>query len=192
MVETYKIDQSNPGILYDVCIEMLLIVNKFLTANVDNKKLIEQNEYLSIKSLLLKQDYKEIEDFMINYLKECVSIIKNNNEVSSGIIIENVKKYIHEHYSENITLNILSDIVYVNPVYLSRLFKEKTGQNFIDYLTGIRIEHAKKLLEDLTLRIYDITEMIGYESRKHFGKTFKEITGTSPKEYRDRLTIDHQ
>lgn len=112
-----------------------------------------------------------------------------DDKKSNGLIIENVKKYINEHYYENISLSKLSEVVYINPMYLSRLFKEKMGENFIDYLTKVRIEHAKRLLKDLSLRIYDITEMVGYESRNHFGKTFKEITGLSPKEYRNKQSL---
>jgi two-component system, response regulator YesN len=187
MSNAFKVDQNNKNILYDACIEILLIINKFLTSNVDDKKSLEQNDYLSIKSLLQKQDFKEINEFMIEYLKDSFVLIKNNDEKSSGLVVENAKRYINEHYSEEITLNKLSEVVYVNPMYLSRLFKEKMGENFIDYLTRVRIEHSKQLLADLSLKIYDITEMVGYESRKHFGKTFKEITGMSPKEFRNKL-----
>jgi two-component system response regulator YesN len=125
----------------------------------------------------------------MDYLKECTLLIKNNAKNSNGLIIENVKKYLNEHYYENITLSKLSEVVYINPMYLSRLFKEKMGENFIDYLTKVRIEHAKRLLKDLSLKIYDITEMVGYKSRNHFGKTFKEITGLSLKEYRNKQSL---
>jgi two-component system, response regulator YesN len=192
MSNSYSVGQNNTNILYDACIELLLIINKYLTSNVDNKKSIEQNDYFSIKSLLQKQNFEEISNFMLDYLEDCFTIIRNNDEKSAGLIIENAKRYINEHYSEEITLNKLSEVVYVNPMYLSRLFKEKIGENFIDYLTRVRIEHAKRLLSDLSLRIYDITEMVGYESRKHFGKTFKEVTGFTPKEYRNSFTINKQ
>lgn len=188
MTNALNIGYNNISILYDVCIELLLIINKFLTANVDKKTSIEKNDYFSIKSLLQKQNYEEIRDFMLEYLEDSFAIIRNNDEKSACLIIESAKKYIKEHYNEEITLSKLSEVVYVNPIYLSRLFKEKEGQNFIDYLTGIRIGHAKLLLEDLSLRVYDITEMVGYESRKHFGKIFKETTGMSPREYRNRIT----
>lgn len=121
-------------------------------------------------------------------LKYCFFRISSNHEKATGLIIEKAMKYINEHYSEEITLKKLSEVTYVNPSYFSRLFKDKTGEKYIDYLTSIRIEQAKKLLEDLSLKVYDITELVGYESRKHFGKTFKEITGMSPREYRDKIT----
>ena len=188
MTSVLHVGYNNISTLYNVCIELLLITNKFLTVGVDKKMSMENNDYFSIKSLLQKQNYEEIRDFMLEYLEDSFAMIRSNDEKSACLIIESAKKYINEHYNEEITLSKLSKVVYVNPIYLSRLFKEKEGENFIDYLTGIRIEHAKSLLEDLSLRVYDITEMVGYESRKHFGKIFKEMTGMSPREYRNHIS----
>lgn len=104
-----------------------------------------------------------------------------------GPVIDRVLVYIGAHYAENVTLQTLSEIAYVHPIYLSKLFKEKTGVNFIDYLTRVRVETAERLLSDLSLRIYDISEMVGYDSPKYFSKVFKGLKGQTPKEYRGRL-----
>jgi YesN/AraC family two-component response regulator len=177
----------NTSSLYEVSLEMILIINKYISSTVGSINSIEQNNYISIKSLLQKEHYSEIKDFMAHYLEECYHLIQSNLEKSSGLITENAKKYINEHYCEEITLNKISEVVYVNPVYLSRLFKAKTGENFTDYLTKVRIEHSKQLLSDLSLRIYDISELVGYKSRKHFGKVFREVTHLTPKEYRNKV-----
>ncbi|MDF2611102.1 MAG: response regulator [Lachnospiraceae bacterium] len=181
----------NTSTLYEVSIELILIINKYLSSTIGSVSTLEQNDYTSVKSLLQKENYEDIKDFMSHYLEECFHLIQSNMEQSSGLITEKAKKYIKEHYSEEITLNKLSEVVYVNPVYLSRLFKAKTGENFMDYLTRIRIEHAKLLLSDLSLRIYDISELVGYKSRKHFGKVFRDMTGLTPKEYRNKITTGH-
>lgn len=107
-------------------------------------------------------------------------------ESSVGPIVEKVLDYVKHHYAENITLFTLAEKVYVHPVYLSKLFKEKTGINFIDYLTKVRIDRAKVLLNDVAFRIYDISEMVGYTSPRHFSKIFKNITNLTPKEYRQK------
>lgn len=112
-------------------------------------------------------------------------VVRKSVDKPMGIAIENVLKYINEHYNEEITLQKLSEIVYVHPIYLSKLFKEKSGENFVDYLMKLRINHAKVLLKDLSYRVYDVCQMVGYESPKHFSKVFKEITGVTPKEYRN-------
>lgn len=111
-----------------------------------------------------------------------------------GPVIETVLAYIDAHYGEAVTLQKLSEIAFVHPVYLSKLFKEKMNESFTDYLTGVRVANARQLLSDLSLRIYDISEMVGYDSPKHFSKVFKEKTGLTPKEcrYRCHVAMDAQ
>lgn len=108
---------------------------------------------------------------------------------NSTDVIETIKEYIGEHYGENITLQTLADQFFLHPIYLSKLFKSKTGQNFIDYLTFVRFSAAKFLLEDSNLKIYEISELCGYKSSKYFSKIFKSMSGFTPKEYRNSLGI---
>ena len=100
--------------------------------------------------------------------------------------VQSIQRYIQEHYAEDISLQTLANQFFLHPNYLSQLFTEKTGRNFIDYLTQVRMEKAQGLLRDTGLRVYDISQMVGYESPKYFSKVFKEVTGCTPKEYRDR------
>lgn len=101
-------------------------------------------------------------------------------------IIQSIKSFIREHYVDNISLQTLANQFFLHPNYLSQLFTKKTGQNYIDYLTKVRIEKAQELLLDAKLHICDISQMVGYESPKYFSKVFKEITGYTPKEYRNK------
>lgn len=100
-------------------------------------------------------------------------------------LVKKMQAYMREHYAEDITLQKLAEQFFLHPIYLSKLFKEKTGENFIDYLTLIRMENAKKLLQETTLKVYDISNMIGYESSKYFSKIFREETGKTPSEFRE-------
>ncbi len=111
-------------------------------------------------------------------------LVKEAFPPSKDVLVQ-IKQYIEEHFMENITLQQLSEIFYLHPNYLSRLFKEKSGKKFVDYLTGVRMENAKELLAHSSLKINDIGPMVGYETPKYFRKIFKETTGMTPKEYRD-------
>lgn len=111
---------------------------------------------------------------------------ESTREQSEGQIINQAKAYIDINFSEEIHLNTLAELVYVHPTYLSILFKKKTGHNFKEYLTQVRIEKAKEMLKDLSLRITDISSNVGYESPKHFSKVFKELTGMTPKDWRNK------
>lgn len=132
-------------------------------------------------------DLAELEERMSLYLEEILRHIAGTNENAfAGELVGRIKSYIQEHFAENLTLGVLSERFYVSPSYLSRLFKKKTGINFIDYLTLLRIGKAKEYLTRTSRKIYHISEMIGYENPRYFARLFKEETGLTPQEYRSR------
>ncbi len=92
--------------------------------------------------------------------------------------------YINNHYSENLTLETISEQCFLSSFYLSRTFKEVTGFHFIEYLNNVRTKEAKKLLLNSSLTINEITASVGFNSSTHFGRVFKQITGCSPSFYR--------
>ena len=100
-----------------------------------------------------------------------------------------VKKYINEHIEEKITLNQLSDIFNISPNYLSILFSKYNDLGFIDYVNHVKIEAAKQLLDEGNLKIYEISDKLGYESAFYFSRVFKKIEGISPREYANHTTV---
>lgn len=100
--------------------------------------------------------------------------------------ISEIQIYIQKHYAENITLHMLAEKFYLHPNYLSRLFKEKAGKNFVDYLTEVRMEKVKDLLLNTNYKIIEICSMTGYDNPRYFSKVFKQVTGTTPREFREQ------
>ena len=92
-----------------------------------------------------------------------------------------------QHYRENLHLQDVAEHVYISQWYLSKLLKHHTKQSFLEILNHIRIEEAKKLLKNSSLKIGDISEMVGYLSLPHFSRVFKQQTGMSAREYRNHL-----
>ncbi len=109
------------------------------------------------------------------------------DEVANSFIVRNALKYIDEHYAEKLTLIEVADNVYVSQWHLSKLLKKHTNQNFCDILNGVRIEQAKKLLKDPSLKIHEISEKVGFTDVTHFSKKFKQIVGVSANGYRNSL-----
>ncbi|AIQ53192.1 response regulator [Paenibacillus sp. FSL R7-0331] len=95
-----------------------------------------------------------------------------------------MKAYVEEHYSENITLESMAAMLYMNPYYFSSFFKKHTGQNFKHYLTEVRMNHARRLLLQSSLMIYEIAEQVGYNNARHFSDMFKKKFGKLPQEYK--------
>lgn len=171
---------------YEAYLAIILCTNHYLEESDAPFQETEQ----AIHQILLAPNCESAQTIFAKFTSDCFALLQNNHRKISNQIVERAMEYIREHYPEEITLQRLSQEVYVNPMYLSRLFKEKAAISYIDYLTQVRMTHAKELLSDLSLRIYDISEMVGYESRKHFGKVFKEHTGMSPKDYRNSILTE--
>ena len=100
--------------------------------------------------------------------------------------IDAVLNYVEEHYCENISISSLSNHFDLTPNYLSTLLKNRLGIKFTDYLTSLRIAHAKELLLTTKQSVKDITEQVGYYSQSHFTKLFIEKEGCTPAEFRNR------
>jgi len=96
-------------------------------------------------------------------------------------------RIIEERYRTRLTLESVAKDVYVSPAYLSVLFKQETGTNFLDYLHQYRIARAKELLKEGVLKIYEIAEAVGYHDERHFSATFKKWTGVSPSQYQKQV-----
>lgn len=89
--------------------------------------------------------------------------------------VEKVKTYIETHFKEELTRESLASEVFMNPDYLSKLFKKNTGSSLMDYVTKVRIERAKELLERTVLTISEIAIETGYSNTAYFTKMFKNI-----------------
>ena len=98
--------------------------------------------------------------------------------------ITEAKRYIQQHYREALRLEDVSSAVGFNATYFSTLFKKETGQNFMDYLTELRISKAKELLCGDKLSVQDVAEMVGYRDLKYFSRLFKKAAGVSPSDYK--------
>lgn len=106
---------------------------------------------------------------------------------ASSFLVTNALKYMEEHYREKLKLQDVADQVYVSQWHLSKLLNRYKGQSFSDILNNIRIEKAKELLKDPSLRIGDIADMVGFLDMAHFSRVFKRQTGLSANEFRNSL-----
>ncbi len=106
---------------------------------------------------------------------------------AGNFIVRNALEYVHEHYSERLRLSDVADQIYVSQWHLSKLLNKQTGQNFSEILNGIRIEKAKELMIDPSLRISDIAEQVGFLDVAHFSRVFKKSEGISANEYRNKI-----
>ena len=122
--------------------------------------------------------------FIDKITQACRNITTKREEQTSGLICK-AKLFIEENYNKDISLDDVSRIVDISPYYFSKLFKEETGENFIEYLTNLRIEKAKDLLMHSGMNIKNICADTGYSDPNYFSRIFKKQVGVTPTEYRE-------
>lgn len=146
----------------------------------------------------LKRVTKAIEkaDTTMEYLKElftfALTVRDKNSGDRYGLLIREAQEYIAENYgNSDFSLNMIAGYIGVSPSYFSSIFKQGTGQSFIEYLTKVRIDRACELLRCTTLRTSEIGEQVGYNDPHYFSTAFKKIMGQSPKEFKTRVNQEN-
>ncbi|WWR16137.1 helix-turn-helix domain-containing protein [Lachnospiraceae bacterium JLR.KK008] len=110
--------------------------------------------------------------------------ISGKREEKSNSVVETAETYIKNNFNKDISLDEVSRVVNISPYYFSRIFKEGTGTNFIEYVTNIRIEKAKELLGTTEYSMKEICTMCGYADPNYFSRSFKKRVGVTPTEYK--------
>jgi two-component system response regulator YesN len=177
------------SIHYNPALEMYYSISLMFLSYINRWDLTERIAFnIGLSRLTYLDQHSSWKD-STNYLKEIAEIIFNiqNNEQEKRTFeaIAHIQKYIDEHIHMDISLVKLADLVYFNPSYLSRLFKQIKGENLSEYILSKKVEKAKQLLEDPEIKIYEVAEAVGYNASQNFSRLFKKITGITPQEYRD-------
>ena len=160
----------------------------FLSAH-DNFQYAQNAIRYGVRYYVLKptnfSELKEVFSTIRTELDEKYQIEDDGKEnQSSDEIIQKVLAYCSQNYRDG-SLSALSEILYLNPSYLSQLIKLKTSKTFSDILTEARMKQAALFLKDPDAKIYNISNMIGYVNPNNFARAFKAYWGTTPTEYRN-------
>ena len=140
------------------------------------------SSYCFFRTDITNLNITKLKHSLLDFSRECGSYIFKLRK-SCGIV-NKIKHYVQENYSENIKLKDIAKKYYINTAYLGQLFKKETGVNFSQYLNMVRIESAKKMLKRTDLHIYQIAEKIGYKNPDYFIIRFKESENCTPFEYK--------
>ncbi len=147
----------------------------------------------------------KVEDYLLKPIKfqelsECFRKIKEELDEENHVpevtpvayydqIVREVKHYIEQNYRDA-SQNEAAVLVGMSSDYLSKIFKEKSGKGFMEYLTEIRMQKACELLDNIQFKSYDVAYYVGYDNPKNFSRAFKAYYGMTPKEYRSHKGIN--
>lgn len=140
-----------------------------------------------LEEVLGAHSHNELKQWYLAKIREACINIQNSREEQSETLVERAKNYIDQQYQRDISLDDVSKMVNISPYYFSKLFKEETGENFIEYLTEIRIKNAKVLLQNTDKSIKEICVDSGYSDPNYFSRIFKKYMEVTPSEYREKL-----
>lgn len=145
-------------------------------------------------SRLMKPDisktWEEETDYIYQLSKVIFKLQNQEQKKRADNTIECIQKYIEEHLNEELSLVRLAEKVYLNPSYLSRLYKQVMGTNLSEYIDNARIKKAKEYLEKENKKINEVAKLVGYETAASFSRFFRKITGYSPQEYQEKCLSD--
>lgn len=146
-----------------------------------------RHDYLP--SLMEFRNYDELRAWFLGKIREAAKNVRGNKESTHKRCVEQAIEYIRERYHKSITLDEVSRQVNVSPYYFSKLFKEETGENFIDYLTSMRMDKAKELLMKTDKSMKEICGQVGYQDPNYFSRAFKKNVGITPTEYKEGKSL---
>lgn len=158
--------------------------------DIINKELDNSN-YCSIQKVIAIIDEIDTFDFLKRWQFQMIESYFNKlKEIRStrySRIINETIEFIKNNYQRDISLEMAAEEVHVTPTYLSKLFKEETGINFIEWINRFRVCKAKELLEQTDKNITLIAEEVGYNDYRYFPYNFKKYFGISPRKYRKKI-----
>ena len=129
-------------------------------------------------------------DEFISELDHCADILPSG-ACKDHLDISKIQDYLYQNYMKDISLSYVSEHFNISPTYLSKIFHEKTGVKYIDFVTSVKMENAKKmLLGSSSVSVKTVSEQTGYTSVRHFSRTFQKYTGILPSCYFDAFGCD--
>lgn len=141
----------------------------------------------NVKNMMIQNKFTEFLYLLWNLQKDNIYKVEPASEMEAKI--QAITAYIHSHYEEDLSLDILAKEFYLSVYYLAHQFKAVTGYTVLNYIQLVRVRNAQHLLLNSTLRITEIAERTGFSSSSQFNRVFQKLCGLSPSEYREkRLT----
>lgn len=181
-LDNIKQEQFAPKVVKDWAMKLILDIKLSLNALA----YFEDLDFNTITSREL-QGVENFEALETTIQEICQRFIHRVNEIeamSHNEYVVKAQRFVRCHLEEKISLKDIAEFVHLNPSYFSRMFKKETGEGFIEYVTRMKMEKAKELLDNTTKSVEQIAIELSFDSKSYFLKTFKKQIGMSPNAYK--------
>jgi len=153
------------------------------------KKLYDFNKFTDVDFTSFKSE-EEIKEHFIYIVNDIMEVVKKYKPGDGNPIIKKACDYVLQHIDQDITLFTISEKLNLSKNYFCSLFKQETGYNFLEYVTTVKMEWAKRLLKEGNCKTYEVSDMLGYRESSYFSRLFRKYTDYSPAEYKKMFRND--
>ncbi len=178
---------GRPEVMKARILELMVVLSRAaVEAGASLEKLLGLNyQYVQEFADIEPLQVHDISAWIVKVLDKFMDIVYNvRNEKKFGLV-EKAISYIGNTYSDlDLSLDSVAEELYISPYYLSHVFKDELGMTFIEFLTKVRLEEAKKLLRNGNQNMIEIAEKVGYANSSYFSKVFKKHEGVTPTNYK--------
>jgi len=183
-IESYASERETKNLSFTMILYMQMVLNEM---NI-NLNAVFDKEQLLWEELMKAETISGVKSWMNRIFDSVIASMEKGHNHQYGRIIEEAIKYIRGNYQNKITVKSIADELRYSTNYLNNVFKQKTGETILEYITKIRVLEAKQLMtNDPTIKMYELAEAVGYNHESYFRSIFKQYTGLTPKEYKDSL-----
>ncbi len=170
-----------------ICVELIIIVNKTAKVYGLDTSLIYNNSEIPYNRIQKYDNINDLRKWIVDIYTKLVSLLQSYGiDDKYSIHTKNAIKYINKNFHKDISLDDIARNIGVSSSYLSRTFKDDCGKGLNEYLNMVRVEKAKLFLKDEDIKLKDIIYKVGFNNYNYFFKVFKNITGMTPVEYRNK------
>ena len=180
-------EDNFPDSLMDIrlkILEFVLYAERLLYVKGGNTyEFKSRTDYLP--SVLNTDDLEDLRKGFIDKIIEITQKVENNKTDKSESLIEKAEAFINRNYMKDLSLEDISRYCNISSYYFSKLFKQETGENYVEYLNKVRIGNAKKMLSESDVSIKEICYSVGFSDPNYFSRAFKKYEGVTPSEFKD-------
>lgn len=177
-------EQDEEEIRLQFYFSVVAVYLAYLNQTDAGPRLLESIELPQLARLAPQQKWQDTVDALLRTAELIMQDQQAHLESRDTETIALIKRHIYAHLREDLSLVRLAELVGFNPSYLSRLYKQETGQGLSDFITQVKLERAKELLAQPHVKINEVSEALGFESPAYFTKFFKRATNLTPTDFR--------
>ncbi len=170
---------------FKISLSLLSYINRWKLADKIAFQ-IGQNQLMRIN---LHDSWQYSAEYLIDITNVVINLQTEEKKKRQDSSIYFIQRFIEEHLNEDLSLVRLAEQVYLNPSYLSRLYKQVTGSNLSEYIENARVAKAKELLSMENIKINEVASIVGYDTAASFTRFFKKICGCTPQEFQEKAKV---